>query len=314
MNIVRSIALGVGLVMAAVFFLNMRPSTTRPTAPQARPGPPSLPAGAGAASGVHALPKPQLDAIPPRLVVVLGQEDGVSFNARYAALKQLQPPLAGDEVQALYAQLYRHRGEDPLPEDDLHAFKNEVANALLRQQPLLEELPRHLLQQYADERQGEVWRDYCLQHLGALYQRADLTVRRAIANLLWKATGQKDGTHAGTALLALERNVRQAEIPRERLAARALSIAQDEAYAPEPRATALQVCVLLDERRALPPTRRLAQAETPTILRVSALGALGRLGDAADLALLAPLARDPDMRLRQAAEAACRRLSAPDGL
>jgi hypothetical protein len=257
----------------------------------------------------RAVAKPALDSIPSRCTAILGQEDGVGFNARYAALKRLQPPLASNEVQALCLQLYRHSDEDPLPEDDLHAFKNEVANTLLRQKPPLEELPWHLLQMYADQQQGEVWRDYCIQHLGALYHRADSSTRHAIADLFWQATATKDGTIAGTTLLALEDNVRKADIPRERLAARALAIAQDETFGPEPRATALQVCVLLNERRALHPARNLARTQSPTILRISAIGALGLLGEPDDLAVLQPLTRDEDMRFRQAAVAAVKRLT-----
>jgi len=284
-------------------------SSVRPP-PAARQAPPPRSVSATPTNSTHrALAKPVLDSIPSRCAIILGQEDGVSYNVRLAALKQLQPPLASNEVQALYLLLYRHSNEDPLPEDDLHAFKNEVTNTLRQQQPLLADLPWHLLQMYADQQQGEVWRDYCIQHLGALYHRADSSTRHAIADLFWQATATKDGTIAGTTLLALEDNVRKADVPRERLAARALAIAQDETFGPEPRATALQVCVLLGEHRALVPARHLARTQSPTILRISAIGALGLLGEPADLSLLKPLTRDEDMRFRQAAVAAVKRLT-----
>jgi hypothetical protein len=62
----------------------------------------------------RAVAKPALDSIPPRCAIILGQEDGISFNVRYAALKELRPPLTSNEVQALYLQLYRHSDEDPV--------------------------------------------------------------------------------------------------------------------------------------------------------------------------------------------------------
>ena len=297
------VLLGAALVHA------LRRESTSLTPPSSTVLPHKLQAVTAAISGMRAIAKPHLTTIPPRLAIIMGQEDGVSYNIRYAALKKLHPPLASNEVQALYAQLYRHSNEDPMPEDDLHAFKNEVANTLLRQQQLLEELPWHLMQMYADPQQGEVWRDYCIQHLGALYHRAAAPARRAIADLFWKATEQKDGTIPGTTLLALEDNVHKADIPRERLADRALAIAQDDGFGPEPRATAIQVCVLLNERRALAPARQVARNQSPTILRISAIGALGLLGDPDDLLLLQPLLRDDDMRLRQATLAAVKRLS-----
>jgi hypothetical protein len=307
---------GSSLLVAGVYLFVQRSSVRHTEPPPQAKLPPSAPSAAFARSSalraVRTVPKPLLAAIPPRCAIILGQENGVSYNVRYAALKKLYPPLASNEVQALYVQLYRHSNEDPMPEDDLHAFKNEVATALLRQQPQLEQLPWHLMRMYADEQQGEVWRDYCIQHLGTLYNRADSPTRRVIADLFWKATEQKDGTIAGTTLLALEDNVHKADIPRERLAARALVIAQDETFGPEPRATALQVCVLLNERRALIPARHIARTQSPTILRISAIGALGLLGDAEDLAILQPLTRDEDMRLRQAAIAAVKRLTVPD--
>lgn len=297
------------LLLAVILFHEHRQQPPRQTPSPAKLGPPKLASVAAPTFGARSVPKPLLDSITPRCAIILGQEDGVSYNVRYAALKKLNPPLASNEVQALYAQLYRHSSEDPMPEDDLHAFKNEVANTLLRQKPPLEDLPWHLMQMYADQQQGEVWRDYCIQHLGALYHRADSPARRAIADLFWKATEQKDGTIAGTTLLALEDNVHKADIPKEHLAARALAIAQNDVYGPEPRATALQVCVLLGERRALLPARNLARTQSPTILRISAIGALGLFGDPDDLILLQPLTRDDDMRLRQAALAAVKRVT-----
>ncbi len=300
-----------GLLLAAGGFLAIHQRSERHIPALSRPQPSAkqLKPVVTSVAAIRSIDKPQLDSIPPRCAIILGQEDGVSYNVRYAALKKLQPPLVSNEVQALYAQLYRHSNEDPMPEDDLHAFKNEVANTLLKQKPLLEDLPWHLMQMYADVQQGEVWRDYCIQHLGALYHRADSPARHAIADLFWKATEQKDGTIPGTTLLALENNVHKADIPQERLAARALAIAQDETYGPEPRATALQVCVLLNERRALVPARNLARTQSPTILRISAIGALGLMGEPDDLAILQPLTRDEDMRFRQAAWAAVKRVT-----
>jgi hypothetical protein len=68
------------------------------------PVPPAATARSSAPRAVHSVPKPHLDSIPPRCAIILGQEDGVSYNVRYAALKKLNAPLASNEVQALYVQ------------------------------------------------------------------------------------------------------------------------------------------------------------------------------------------------------------------
>ena len=138
------------LLLGGLYFATrQRLARQMPAPPKAKLLPPttsSTQASSSALHVVHIVTKPHLDAIPPRLAIILGQEDGVSYNVRYAALKKIHPPLASNEVQALYVQLYRHSNEDAMPEDDLHAFKNEVATFLLRQKPLLGELPWHLIQ------------------------------------------------------------------------------------------------------------------------------------------------------------------------
>ncbi len=112
--------------LGAALFHALRQDSTSHTPKSAKVLPPKLPTVAAASSVMRTIAKPQFDSIPLRLGTFLGQEDRISFNARYAALKKLLPPLAGDEVLALYALHYRHGGEDLLPEDAPRAFKRNT--------------------------------------------------------------------------------------------------------------------------------------------------------------------------------------------
>lgn len=248
---------------------------------------------------------------PMRLRRILGEDDeGASYKLRAEALDALAAPLNDAEIRALIQQMDRVFGEDPLSSDDLNALKNEVANTLRAHAGAKAMLVDALIAIHEDPRHDEVWRDYCLQHLGALCAEAAPKLRSRIAGTLFHAADGREGTLPGTALLALAWNAEMNAVPRADVAAAAFRAAGDAARGDEVRATALQVCAGLGETDALPIARALARAVGRSVfLRAAAIGAIGILGQSDDEAMLAGLAQSDDLRVRRAAESAQRRLA-----
>src|SRR6202040_709205 len=63
--------------------------------------------------------------------------------------------------------------------------------------------PNVLIAIYEDQVQDVVMRDYALQHFLPVYDRANTHEKVDLQNALWQATGETDGSIAGTSLLAL---------------------------------------------------------------------------------------------------------------
>ena len=132
---------------------------------------------------------------------------------RQEAVGQLGSRLSDEEYKVLLQFLARKPAEEALKPDELDALKNEVVNCLKNQGRNPAELIRQLIVLYQDESQGEVWRDYCVQHLGTLYKAAEGADREAARKLLFQATELRQSSIPGTALIAIANNSGTTEVP-----------------------------------------------------------------------------------------------------
>ena len=145
-------------------------------------------------------------------------------------------------------------------------------------------------------------RDYAIQHLGHLQSEGgDLAV---IQQTLQTATQEKEGTIAGTAILALNQD---SEIY---IGEQAYQIAQDTNYDLRSRITALQVAGKQNHQEALPLAVQIAaDSAEPMSLRLSAIATIGDLGASEQTALLETFSPTRDPLLHRAATAALTKLS-----
>jgi len=247
-------------------------------------------------------------AITPNLATVLGDAEA-SYPARIAAVKALGKSLSAEEITALYGFLNRKTGEDKARPGELNAIKNDVVNVLKMQQEMPWELAGRLVAMYNDLSHDEVWRDYCIQHLGDIYTAIrDEGGRVSARSALWSAVNERQGSIPGTGLIALFNVCGQKGFEKGRITAKALELVRSSEYGEPAKITALQICAKLGEMAILADARKLAASgEVP--VRMSAMACLGMLGDKADLELLKQSEISTDIRLRTAAQAAIRKLS-----
>lgn len=251
--------------------------------------------------------------IPGSMLVILGMDKQANYFTRMKAVRELGDELAPLEIECLYALMYRHEGEDSLRSSSLNAIKNEAANILRNQKDAPPDLAEHFIAMIEEGEQDQVWRDYCVQHLGAMYpeSRSPEQAKR-ICTTLWSVAEEEEAI-AGTALLALYKNIDDGLIRRDDVAEKALSLCSDDDVARLIRITALQICADLEEERALPVATRLTGAGNTIALRMSAIAALGKIGAASSQAILIEYANSSDVRLRKAGKSALARWKAANG-
>jgi hypothetical protein len=241
--------------------------------------------------------------------VVMGKGAKTDYLTRCKAAQALGAELAEDEVNTLYLLLGRKVGEDELPEGQLNGLKDVVAALLDNQKALPASYPDTLMTMYKDRSYDPVWRDYCIQHLGAVCSSIkDDQKLQEVKEVCWKATEETDGGIAGTALITLSKNMKTLGIEKPTLATRAFEILTDPKSGEASKITALQICAQLGEKRALPIARQLFGADASIPMKLSAIAAIGALGDASDLPALKPYQTGRDSRLRPAVNAAIKRI------
>jgi hypothetical protein len=248
-------------------------------------------------------------ALSPGLATVLGAAEA-SYPVRITAVKGLGKSLSAEEITALYDFLNRKAGEDKARPGELNAIKNDVVNALKMQQAVPRELAGRLVAMYNDRTHDEVWRDYCIQHLGDFYtQIEDEEGRERARRAIWSSVNERQGSIPGTGLIALFNVCGQKGFEKDRITAKALELVRSPEYGEPAKITALQICAKLGEMAVLPYARKLAASgEVP--VRMSAMACLGMLGDKSDLELLKKSEISTDIRLRTVAQAAISRLKA----
>lgn len=261
---------------------------------------------------------------------------------RLSAVARLGEDLSHDQISRLYAFLKALPGPTERNLAALNLLKNNIVCRLQDQIHPPAGLTATLIEVHLNRAQDPVARDYALQHLITWHEqgaRDAPDAKARIHSVLWQAA-QEETTIAGTALLGLHRintSERQAmpftggdllQRPGapsvdtsgtfqpsggpdgEEISQAALRMLAAAGLPCASRITAIQVCAEREVTQALPAIQTLAQTESSTALRISAIAALGYLGGPDQAALLQRLDAEPNQALKPAIQGALRRLQA----
>lgn len=238
--------------------------------------------------------------LPTRLEMLSADHGASDVLSRVAALSALGT-LSGEEFEAIYRFLGSASNESGLSEGHWLWLKNDLLSFARHNDPDRVRHFNRLTALYRDRKGDPVIRDYTLQHLTALALGGE--AQEGVIDLLREASSETAGTLAGTALLGHMRLVEARGEDADDLGPQALAIAMDPAYDSRSRLTALQVGAQSDPSTAAKiAASLLAEADTPAMERISAIGVLGRAGQNVDL--LQQQAADSDSRVRRAARLA----------
>jgi len=251
--------------------------------------------------------RPVMSAVPARLQPILSPDTGLPYQSRMNASRELESPLTRDECGAIYAFLHQSAQEAGLRPQELNALKNHLVNIVKINSTDILSLIRHLMTLFYDTGQDPVWREYCVQHLGTLYVQAGIH-QPALVKLFGDALRDKEGSLAGTALIALRLNRRNEPYTSRLVAEEAYVVASSAEYSSASRTTALQIAAAEDDPRIVQLARTVLRESTDVHLRVSALAVLGKMGDSTDVDGIEAHASSGDVRLRSAASAALKML------
>lgn len=109
-----------------------------------------------------------------------------------------------DYAQIEVAYQFIEKGTPPegIAESTYHWLSDELFIALRNQENVPSDLVQRLSDIASNSGQDTVLRDYAIQHLGHYHEESGNDLE-SIEKTLWKATSSKEGTIAGTALIAL---------------------------------------------------------------------------------------------------------------
>jgi len=251
----------------------------------------------------------------PILAIV---DENQAFETRLNSARTAVTNLAPAEVEALRAFLLKRSPLDETQEG--HVLKNALLDSVCELRSPPSELVDAIIQVYHDQSQDEVIRDYAVQHMAALHEQIDDNSSSEnnnrqgelakLRSVLWEAVGETDGSIAGTAILGLSHlSERSGDFNTDKIAETALRLATKEGVSELTRITALQVCASLGAAQALPVVTELAQRGETMPIRISAIGALGLLGEAGSKPFLNSLVESDEVRFREPALQALRRIT-----
>ncbi len=255
-------------------------------------------------------------AIPERLQFILNGDGTKRITERLRSLHTINRNLMIEEAEELCRYL-RSPAKDGANRAGENWLRNDMMDMLAEQPALPQGYPDVLIAIYEDPSQDIVMRDYALQHIPPVYDRANAQEKIDLQNTLWQATRETDSSIAGTSLLALlELTAADPAVHQGQVANTAFELAADDRIGELSRITAVQVCGRMNVGQALPVVEQLAQ-EAPTMpLRIAATAALGDYAvnaappQTADLSsFLARVAESSDPRQALAAESALRRIT-----
>ena len=261
------------------------------------------------------------------VAIVCGADKATAnrYEARNDALQSIarRRDLATGEVDALLA--YLRATDDNMRVERVAALKNDVMNLLRNQAPPPKELAETLIAMIEgnDSNRGGALRtarptmmadrhpsavlDYCIQHLGAMFDELDEKGRLRVRAVLAKAAKRTKQPYAGTALYSLAEDRLATPSQAAELKRLTLALCRPGAH-PAARMAAIQLAGQRGCREALPVLREtLAAPARDAALDIVSIGSIGLLGDASDIALLSRFSSD--RRCAAAVEAAIKRIN-----
>jgi hypothetical protein len=266
-------------------------------------------------SSVQRIPLPQLlipelnaGLVPSHLQSLLGWQNAGGYVPRRRLVESLGQNLSADEIRALVMFLYAKPAQIGLTENDYNAVGDVVLLKLEDQKQLPADYTDHLVVMFYDQSRNHTWRDYCIQHLGTVYQRTPEEKRPVIRQLYLDAL-EPGSSFAGTTLLSMKRSAGTADLPKEFVAEKAMAVASSDAFGDAERLSALHVAAEFNHPAALGLARQIVSSKHTTVFRSAALAAIGMKGNETDKPLLEKYVKSSDIRLRAAAAEALKKLN-----
>lgn len=216
-----------------------------------------------------------------RNIVIITSLDsnGETVEEKIRHLREMRDNLSSGETEALASFLELGQLPQGMPVGRYRWLVDEMMTTLRNSGDVYVDVTELLTSVYKNKNQDVVVRDYALQHLGHYREKShDSTV---IEKTLLNATRAKEGSLAGTALLALARTSdEKSYAPTLELEKRALSIASNVEMSLSSRVTALQIAAKNGLAGVDKLVVEIAQNEhQPDMLRIAALGIIRQKGN-----------------------------------
>jgi hypothetical protein len=258
------------------------------------------------------LPNPELPGIDARLVPahlhpLLGWQNSGGYVPRRRLIESLGQNLSADEIRSLVMFIHAKPDQVGLTESDFNAVGDVVLLKLEDQKQVPADYTDHLVVLFYDESRNPTWRDYCIQHLGTVYQRTP-EEKRPVIRQLYLDTLEPGSDFAGTTLLSMKRSTGTDDLPKEFVAEKAMEVASSDAYGDAERLSALHVATEFNHPDAVTLARQIVRSKQTALFRSASLAVIGMMGNETDKPLLEKYVKSSDIRLRTAASAALQRL------
>ena len=245
------------------------------------------------------------------------------YEARNDAIRSIarRRDMPEKDVAALIA--YLRTADNAMRVERVAALKNDVMNLLRNQEPPVEGLAETLIVMF--EGRGisthnsstpnspthphpPAVLDYCIQHLGAMFDELDEKGRLRVRAVLAKAAKRTKQPYAGTALYSLAEDARATPAQDKELKGLALALCKPEANHAA-RIAAIQLAGERGYADALPVLRKILSAPSrDAVLDTVCIGSIGLLGDVDDIPLVESVAARGGRRYAVAANAAIERI------
>jgi hypothetical protein len=259
------------------------------------------------------LPSPVIPAlnaslIPAHLQPLLGWQNAGGYVPRRRLVESLGQTLSGDEIRALVMFLHAKPDQVGLTESDYNAVGDVVLLKLEDQKQLPADYSDYLVVLFYDQSRNHTWRDYCIQHLGTVYQRTPEEKRLVICQL-YLDTLEPGSDFAGTTLLSMKRSAGTPDLTKAFVAEKAMAVASSDAYGDAERLSALHVAAEFNHPDAVDLARQIISSKHTALFRSASLAVIGIAGDETDKPLLEKYIKSSDIRLRVAAAEALKKLN-----
>lgn len=254
---------------------------------------------------------PQVWAVTNLEVITEGGQ--ADYPTRYRLTYTIDSKLSDENRGRLEKFLSLPLAKGGLEESELAALKNNVADALIRQDDGPRDLFKLLQTDWADADQGMIWRSYIVQKIPELTLKLkNENEIKSSVNFLRKLAIDSESEFSATAIMGMDRlhTARPDLIRGEEVVAGAARFFGEKEQSDTGKITILQIWARHDSAPALEEARRILLSENAhVLLKMSALSVLGSHGTQADLALIERYTTSPEGRLSTAAESARGRFS-----
>lgn len=248
------------------------------------------------------------ERIPESFKPLFGS-DKSGYKKRYRFVDVLGSDLPEQELKALLMFIAADPETVGLTRGSFNGLGDKVLEKLEQQDAVPPELIDSLVAMFYDESGDSNWRDYCLQHLGALYRTDAANGKRPLIRQLYTDAMKPESGMAGTAVLALGNSMDGTTLTQAKVSEQAAEVALDDQQPDPTRLSAMLKGAELGNRDMLILARDIIDSSHSAHFRMSALAVVGVLGDVSDLPLLEKYTESSDMRFRNASRAAVKKIN-----